>query len=173
MEWVKFYHFWPKNDYEKWSRHFYFEVHSCALRKLENVLREGWKCEEKQCRYLWMTPFRLSKWNPSIGLLPTLHHKLQLQGWLPKVKVCSVLKSSLLDCCVNSALTMIMTWQYKKVSNTCMMNNVSIVKYCVGFCNYNICGWERAASGAQSWRAPRGGTKVYCYRGVAKNILAL
>ena len=28
--WVKFYHFWPKNDGEKWCRNLFFEIPPCA-----------------------------------------------------------------------------------------------------------------------------------------------
>ena len=34
--WSKFYHFWPKNDGEKWSRKFFFEIPPCAYHFLLN-----------------------------------------------------------------------------------------------------------------------------------------
>jgi hypothetical protein len=34
---VKFYHSWPKNDDEKWSRKNTLEILPCALRNLKNI----------------------------------------------------------------------------------------------------------------------------------------
>ena len=36
--WVNFYHFWPKNDDEKWSRKNIFEIPPCALKNYKNIL---------------------------------------------------------------------------------------------------------------------------------------
>jgi hypothetical protein len=34
---VKFYHFWPKNDDENWSRKNIFEIPPCACRNFKNI----------------------------------------------------------------------------------------------------------------------------------------
>ena len=40
--WVKVYHFWPKNDSEKWSRKNIFEIPPCAHHLLPHRKEEFW-----------------------------------------------------------------------------------------------------------------------------------
>ena len=99
--WVKFYHFWPKKDGEKWSRKNIFEIPPCAKPFSENLFYfiERWifaetskfsnkndlLCVRRDLKNQLCGGCRCDKWNFKPKIPPIFNFYLVNDGWVSRI----------------------------------------------------------------------------------------